>query len=78
MLLDAENRDAERFKQEIGSATAAAVESPDEGTGLIGDGEPRKLKKKKNRRKTAEKSVKYLSEGPCSVYGSRCSHASSE
>ena len=79
MLLDAENRDAERVKQELGTAsTTTEREMQSEGTGLVGDGEPRKLKKKKKKRKPAEKSAKYHSEGPCSVHGSRCSHASSE
>ena len=82
MLLDAENRDAERVKRELGSSTSGSRTEtpPGEGTGLLGDGDDknRRRKKKKKKRKATEKSEKYKTEGPCSVHGSRCSHASSE
>ena len=80
MLLDVENRDAERIATELG---AKAQAPPPPATGLLGDGippppPPKLTKKKKKRKKNVEKSAKYHSEGPCSVHGSRCSHASSE
>ena len=80
MLLDAENRDAERVKRELGTATTLKEEPQREGTGLLGDGGDgqRTNKRRKKKRKQAEKSEKYKTEGPCSVHGSRCSHASSE
>ena len=79
MLLDAENRDAERVKRELGTAGAATSDAHNEGTGLVGEGGDRNHnKKKKKKKKPAEKSAKYKSEGPCSLHGSRCSHASSE
>ena len=84
MLLDAENRDAERVKRELGTANTTREDPLKEGTGLLGDGgsngrRPDKRKKRKKKRKPpAEKSEKYKTEGPCSVHGSRCSHASSE
>ena len=61
MLLDAENRDAERVKRELGSTTAGSRNetTPREGTVLLGDGDDKsrkKRKKKKKKRKTAEKS----------------------
>ena len=75
MLLDVENGDAERIAKSLGSsgdphkpgtALAAMHGNEDEG---------RKGKKKKRKGK---KSEKYLSEGPCSFHGSRCTHSSSE
>ena len=77
MLLDAENRDAERVKRELGTANNPPVREPVEGTGLVGESQHRRKKKGKKRKK-AEKTEKYKTEGPCSYHGSKCSHASSE
>ena len=74
MLLDVENGDAVRIAKELGSQTARAEASHATGTGLVAQPAGDRKKKKKK----PEKSAKYKSEGPCSVHGSRCSHASSE
>ena len=79
-MLDSENRDAQRVERELGSSRQPPAREPtNEGTGLVGDGlDGRKKKKYKTPYKTPEKSAKYISEGACTVHGSRCSHSSSE
>ena len=77
MLLDCENGDATRVAQQLGSRPPKTQPAENSGTGLIGDSD-RRRKKKKKKRKPIEKGEKYHSEGPCSVHGSRCGHASSE
>ena len=79
MLLDSENRDAERVAAAVGSKVKPSAAA----TALVTYDPRRKPNKKKKRKKktpraTAEKSAKYKSEGPCSYHGSRCTHSSSE
>ena len=74
MLLDVENRDAERITMSLGSKPT--VKPQQHATALVSKaGAPkRKFKKKKK----PKKSEKYHTEGACSHHGANCSHASSE
>ena len=83
MLLDAENRDAERVAEAVGSsktprpqpsATALVTYEPPQRR------KPKFKKKQKQKRPHTEpkKTSKYHSEGACSYHGTRGGHASSE
>ena len=86
MLLDVENRDAERVAAAVGSRGAPRAHS--NATALVTYDSRQKYKPKKKqyqpKRKgrkepfVVEKSPKYRSEGACSYHGSRAGHASSE
>ena len=73
MLLDVENKDAEKVTTAIGSGT------PPQATSTALTATPgEKPKPRPNPRDDPKKSAKYHSEGPCSHHGVRCGHASSE
>ena len=73
MLLDVENKDAEKVATAIGSGT------PPQATSSALTATPgEKAKPRPNPRDDPKKSAKYHSEGPCSHHGVRCGHASSE
>ena len=75
MLLDVENKDAEKVAAAIGSGT------PPQATSSALTATPglrQQPKMRPNPRDDPKKSKKYHSEGPCSHHGPRCGHASSE
>ena len=75
MLLDVENRDAQRVAAAVGSKIAA---KPEASALLTNVTKKKKKKKRPHPRNDPQKSAKYLSEGPCSHHGAKCGHASSE
>ena len=83
MLLDVENKDAERVVAAVGSAGASAPRRNYKvTTALVSNTNTFKRKKKKkkrpNTRSDPRKSAKYHSEGPCPHHGEKCGHAGSE
>ena len=82
MLLDVENKDAERVAAAVGSTGASAPRRNQKvATALVSNTNTSKRKKKKKRpnsRSDPRKSAKYHSEGACSHHGAKCGHASSE
>ena len=70
MLLDVENGDAERVAKSLGSQPVR--ETPKVATGLVSS--TTNLPKGD----MSQKSEKYITEGPCPVHGTMCSHAASE
>ena len=83
MLLDVENKDAERVAAAVGSTGASAPSGSQKvATALVTNTHTSKRKKKKKKRSPAKsdsrKSAKYHSEGPCPHHGAKCGHAGSE
>ena len=80
MLLDVENRDAERVAVAVGSRSTPRAQSP--ATALVLHSKTPRRRKQKKKRPTARndprKTSKYHSEGHCSHHGEKCGHASSE
>ena len=73
MLLDVENKDAEKVAAAIGSGTPPQATSS--ALAATPGGKPKVRPEPRN---DPKKSVKYHSEGPCPHHGPRCGHAGSE
>ena len=74
MLLDVENKDADKVAAAVGSGTRASGAS----CALAATPGARAPTTRPNPRDDPRKSEKYHSEGPCSHHGVKCGHASSE
>ena len=73
VLLDVENKDAERITADVGSSGTPRATTTPTPTALLGQRQPQRQP-----RGDGTKSEKYHSEGPCSFHGTKCAHASSE
>ena len=73
MLLDVENKDAEKVAAAIGSGTP-----PQATSSALAATPGEKPKARPEPRNDPKKSAKYHSEGPCPHHGPRCGHAGSE
>ena len=74
VLLDVENKDAERITADVGSGGTPRATTTPTPTALLGQRQPQR----QQQRGDGTKSEKYHSEGPCSFHGTKCAHASSE